>query len=62
MESSALFIIASILRRRAGGVMLVVNNDEEMEDGQTREAPIERLVLIGVEALKVLIRQDRASV
>ncbi|MEN6551175.1 MAG: uridine phosphorylase [Candidatus Cryosericum sp.] len=62
MESSTLFVIASILRRRAGGVMLVVNNDEETEDGQTREAPIERLVLTGVEALKVLIRQDRASV
>ncbi|HOV49732.1 MAG TPA: uridine phosphorylase [Candidatus Cryosericum sp.] len=61
MESSTLFVIASILRRRAGGVMLIVNNDEVLEEGQPHEPPLERLVLTGVEALKLLIRQDRAS-
>ncbi|MCE5192861.1 MAG: uridine phosphorylase [Candidatus Cryosericum sp.] len=60
MEAAAVFVVASILHKRSGGVMLIVNS-EFTDAGNTQpESIVGRLVLTGVEAIKVLIEQDQA--
>ncbi|HEY3345077.1 MAG TPA: hypothetical protein VGJ97_09135, partial [Anaerolineaceae bacterium] len=64
MESSALFILASIHRKRAGAVMLLVGNpaeDMDTSDVQAFNQMVEedRQIRVAVEALKLLIEQDR---
>ena len=61
MEAAALFIIAGIHRKRAGGVMMMVSKDEglpETEEGK-RLFHGDRAIRTAIEALKILIRQDR---
>jgi len=61
MEAATVFVVSSILRKRAGGVMLIVNS-EFAEAGHTQhELILDRLVSTGVEAIKILIEQDRAA-
>lgn len=62
MESAALFVVASHLKVRCGSDFLVVGNQERNALGM--ENPIvhdtELAIKVGVEALKNLIRADRA--
>jgi uridine phosphorylase len=61
MEAATVFVVSSILRKRAGGVMLIVNS-EFTEGGHTQhERLLNRLISTGVEAIKLLIEQDRAA-
>ena len=61
MESAALFIVSSFLRVRCGSCFLVVGNQERAKAGL--ENPIvhdtEGAIKVGVEALRILIRQDK---
>ena len=67
MESAALFILSSIYRKRAGGAMLVVNESElaemPMHHGkkQIAEFDTEAVIRVAVEAIKILIEQDRSK-
>jgi uridine phosphorylase len=67
MESSALFIIAGMHRRRAGGVMLVIGDPTRESENAKESAHIEdlldinRSIKVGVEAIKLLIEQDRQT-
>ncbi len=61
MESAALFIVASYLRVRCGSCFLAVANQERAKAGL--ENPVvhdtEAAIKVGVEALRILIEQDR---
>lgn len=61
MESAALFICASTLKVRAGSVFLTVANQEREKQGL--ENPVvhdtEKAIKTAVEALKILIENDR---
>lgn len=64
MESSALFILSSIYRKRAGGVMLVINEFDLAEttgetDKHLNEFDADRVIKVAIEALKILITNDR---
>jgi uridine phosphorylase len=65
MESSALFILSSIYRKRAGGAMLVVNESEFGEapigadEKELQEFDTDGVIRVGIEAIKVLIEQDK---
>ncbi len=65
MESSALFILCSILRKRAGGVMLMAGSPENapktLEEQQEfiKLFDINRAISTAIEGLKVLIEDDR---
>lgn len=63
MESAALFIAASYLRVRCGSDFLVVANQERENAGLTN--PIihdtESAIKVGVEALRILIMNDRGG-
>lgn len=67
MESSALFIIAGMNRKRAGGVMLIIGDPTEKVETPEEAARLEdlldinRSIQVGVEALKLLIEQDRQA-
>ncbi|MDD5370622.1 MAG: uridine phosphorylase, partial [Anaerolineaceae bacterium] len=60
MESSALFILASIHRKRAGGVMLLIGDPAEpmhASDAQAHNRMLEedRQIRVAIEAIKLLI-------
>lgn len=61
MESAALFVVASHLGARCGSDFLVVGNQERQALGM--ENPIvhdtEAAITVGVEALRILIEEDR---
>ena len=65
MESSILFVLASLYRKRAGGVLQVINDADlgelSLEDNEKHMAEFdpERLVKTAIEGLKVLIRADQ---
>ncbi|MRS02992.1 uridine phosphorylase [bacterium] len=63
MESSAIFVLASIYRKRAGGVMLVINEselgEEIGEDKHMQEFDAERVIKVAVEGIKNLIKLDK---
>jgi uridine phosphorylase len=67
MESAALFVLSSIYRKRAGGAMLVVNESElaEIDDQDASkhmsEFDADSVIRVGVEAIKILIEQDRKN-
>ena len=63
MEAAAIFVIAGIHRTRVGGVMMMVGKDKglpETEEGK-RLFHGDRAIRTAIEALKILIRQDRAE-
>ena len=63
MESSAIFVLASIYRKRAGGVMLVINESELGEetgaDKHMKEFDAESVIKVAIEGFKKLIQADR---
>jgi uridine phosphorylase len=63
MESSAIFVLASIYRKRAGGVMLVINESELGEvsgvDKHMEEFDADSVIKVAVEGFKKLILADR---
>jgi len=68
MEASTIFVLSSIYRKRAGGVMLI--HGEDMGDPELSDADraakealfdVHRAIQTAVEALKVLITQDRVA-
>lgn len=61
MEAATAFVVASVLHKRAGGVMLIVNSDFADAGNVQREVMLDRLVLTGIEAIRLLIVQDRAA-
>ena len=67
MESSALLIIAGIHRKRAGGVVLIIGDPTEKVETPEEKArldallDINRSIRVGVEAMKLLIEQDRSG-
>lgn len=67
MESSALFIIAGIHRKRAGSVVLIIGDPTEefkTPDDKARHddlLDINRSIRVSVEAMKLLIEQDRQA-
>ena len=63
MESAALFVVAAALGVRCGSCFHVIWNQEREAAGldQDMSEDTTSAVQVGVEALKLLIRQDRAS-
>lgn len=67
MESSVLFVLASLYRKRAGGVLLVINESELGEtaesdgDKHMTEFDPEVLIRAAIEGLKKLILADRQA-
>ncbi len=62
MEAATIFILGSIYRRRTGGIMLVSGNQESAEPPhQSLEDSMNSLIRVAVEALKILIAEDRAD-
>lgn len=59
MEAAAIFILSSIYRKRAGGVMMVIGSDIETLLKQQHDKEI--MIKAAVEAIKILIEQDRAK-
>ncbi len=57
MEAATIFIVSSILRKRAGGIMLLAANQES--DDRTVVHDLTDLLQTGIEAVKILIEQDR---
>jgi uridine phosphorylase len=57
MEASTIFIISSILRKRAGGIMLIAANQESADKSVVHE--LDDLLATSIEAVKILIEQDR---
>lgn len=64
MESAALFIISSFLRVRAGTICFALQNQERrglgLEDKVTHESQVDPAIKAAIEAIKILIIQDRA--
>lgn len=67
MEAAALLIIAGMHRKRAGGVMLVIGDPTEKVATPEEEVrlnallDINRSIRVAVEAIKLLIAQDRQA-
>ncbi len=61
MESATVFVISSILRKRAGGVMLIVDSQFAEDGEQPHQQKLDSLIATGVEAIKLLIEQDRRT-
>ncbi|MBO7403282.1 MAG: uridine phosphorylase, partial [Lachnospiraceae bacterium] len=63
MESAAVFTVAAALGVRAGSVFHVVWNQERKAAGlfEPDAFDTDKAIRIGVEAIKLLIAQDRAS-
>ena len=63
MESAALFVAGSFLRVRVGSCFLVVANQERAKKGlENKQAhDTELAIKTAVEALRILIRQDKAK-
>ncbi len=61
MESAVLFILSSIHRVRAGGIMLVAANQESEEPNPGVVTDLTELIKTSIEAVKILIEQDRQA-
>ena len=63
MESAALFIVGSTLRVRTGAILLVVANQERAKKGLSNPQAhdMEIVYRTAIEALKILIEQDKAG-
>jgi len=67
MESAVIFILSALYRKRAGGVMLMINDSDlgnlSQEDAGKvmAEFDTERVIRVAVEALRLLIEQDRQN-
>ncbi|MEN8097961.1 MAG: uridine phosphorylase, partial [Chloroflexota bacterium] len=63
MEAAIILILSSIHRKRAGGVMMMVRAEEGLpEDKEGKELfHGDRAIQTAIEAMKILIEQDRNS-
>ncbi len=63
MEAAAIFILAGIHRVRAGGVMMMVAKDEGLPKDEEGKKLFhgDRAIRTGIEAIKILIEEDRRS-
>jgi uridine phosphorylase len=63
MEAAAIFILSSIHRKRAGGVMMMVCANEGLPNDEAGKELFhgDRAIQTAIEALKILIEQDRKS-
>jgi uridine phosphorylase len=61
MEASTLFILSSIYRTRAGGIMLVAANQESDDPNVGVVEELDDLLAVSIEAVKILIEQDKAK-
>lgn len=61
MEGAALFVLGSIYRVRAGGVMLIAANQESEDPNAGIVRDLGPLIETSIEAVRVLIEQDRQS-
>ena len=61
MESSAIFILASIHRKRAGGVMMMVGAGDGLPKTEAEKELFhsDRAIRTAIEAVKILIERDR---
>jgi uridine phosphorylase len=59
MEAAVIFILASIHRKRAGGVMTVIGSDTETL--LAHKASPDAMIEVAVEAVKLLIEQDKKT-
>jgi uridine phosphorylase len=64
MESAALYIVGACLKARVGTVLLAIANQERAKAGLDNEQVHDTTMAIrtAVEAIRILIRQDAASV
>ena len=60
MESSTLFVVASVRRLRAGSLLLVVDEVGAGEIHHLDPAYMERMLKVAVEAVRRLIERDAA--
>jgi uridine phosphorylase len=60
MEAATVFVVSSILHKRAGGVMLIINSQFAEGGNEAHHEMLDRLISTGIEAIKLLIEQDRA--
>jgi uridine phosphorylase len=60
MEASTIFIVGSYLRKRTGGIMLIAAN-QESENPANIVTDLGDMLETSMEALKILIEQDRQS-
>jgi uridine phosphorylase len=61
MEAATIFVLASILRKRAGCVAVVAGNQERDGKVSDESFSLAPLILTAVQALRLLIVQDRAQ-
>ncbi len=59
MEAAAIFVLGSIYRKRTGGVMLISGNQESKDPNVSHAEDLSGMIATAVEALKLLIEQDR---
>jgi len=59
MEAAAIMVLSSIYRTRAGGIMLVAANQESKSRKRKIVEDLDELLRTSIEALKILIEQDR---
>jgi uridine phosphorylase len=59
MEAATVFVVSSILHKRAGGVMLIVDSQFAEGGNELIHQMLDRLISTGIEAIKLLIEQDR---
>ncbi len=59
MEAATVFVVSSILHKRAGGVMLIVDSQFTEHENKPHHEILDRLISTGIEAIKLLIEQDR---
>lgn len=59
MEASIIFILGSIYRKRTGGIMLIMANQESTDPNAGVVSDLHPVISTAVEALKILIVQDR---
>jgi uridine phosphorylase len=60
MEAAAIFVLSSIYRKRAGGIMLIGWN-QEGDHPEEHVSDLHPLIETAVEAVKILIEQDKAA-
>ena len=61
MEAATLFILGSIYRVRTGGIMLVAANQESKDPNVGVVEELDDLLAVSVEAVKLLIAQDKKA-
>ena len=65
MEAATLFVVAGILGQRAGAVLMVAGNQERsaehLAQDEERGYDLGPLVAVAIDALKLLIEQDRST-